>query len=161
MMATAAQLQQAIGDGLLKMRQEIIRRSQDAGQEASGETYRNITVKVEGNGLSIEGSITAPVYFHTLLRGRGPGKVPASLPDILMEWARVKGITFEDPRELVRFANATAWKIRREGSKLFRDHGYIDLTSEAQSDFEQMLEKELDAFMSAQIDENFLPDYLK
>lgn len=160
-MATVTQLQQTIGDGLLKMRQEIIRKSQDAGQEASGKTYQKIIVEVKGNDLSVEGSITAPVYFHTLLRGRGPGKVPANLPDILMEWARVKGITFEDPRELVRFANATAWKIRLEGSKLFRDHGYIDLTSEAQSDFEQMLEKELDAFMSAQIDENFLPDYLK
>ncbi len=160
-MATMAQLQQTIGDGLLKMREEIIRRSQDAGQQASGETYRNITVKVDGNDLSIEGSITAPVYFHTLLRGRGPGKIPANLPTILMEWARVKGITFEDPKDLVRFANATAWKIRKEGSELFRNHGYVDLTSEAQADFEQALEKELDNFMTAQIDENFLPDYLK
>lgn len=160
-MATMTQLQQTIGDGLMKMRQEIIRKSQDAGQEASGKTYQEIIVDVEGNDLSVEGSITAPVYFHTLLRGRGPGKVPANLPEILMEWARVKGITFEDPEELVRFANNTAWKIRLEGSKLFRNHAYIDLTSEAQSDFEQMLEKELDAFMTAQIDENFLPDYLK
>lgn len=161
MMGTASQLQKAIADGLLNMRQEIIRKSQDAGQEASGETYRRIVVEVDGNEFTIEGSITAPVYFHTLLRGRGPGKVPVELPQILMEWAKVKGITFEDPRELVRFANAVTWKMRREGSKLFRDHRYIDLVSDAQKHFEQMLDKELDAFMTSQIDENFLPDYLK
>lgn len=143
------------------MRQEIIRKSQDAGQEASGETYRRIVVEVDGDEFTIEGSITAPVYFHTLLRGRGPGKVPVELPQILMEWAKVKGITFEDPRDLVRFANAVTWKMRREGSKLFRDHRYIDLVSDAQKHFEQMLDKELDAFMTSQIDENFLPDYLK
>lgn len=78
-----------------------------------------------------------------------------------MEWAKVKGITFEDPRDLVRFANAVTWKMRQEGSKLFRDHRYIDLVSDAQKHFEQMLDKELDAFMTSQIDENFLPDYLK
>lgn len=160
-MSTAAELQQAITDGLLAMRQEIIRKSQDEGQEASGQTYRNIVVKVEGNEFTIEGSITAPVYFHTLLRGRGPGKVPVELPQILMEWAKVKGITFEDPRDLVRFANATAWKIRREGSKLYRDHTYVDLVSEAQEHFEQMLEKEIDSFLNFLISENFLPDYLK
>lgn len=160
-MGTASQLQKAITDGLLNMRQEIIRKSQDAGQEASGETYRRIVVEVDGNEFTIEGSITAPVYFHTLLRGRGPGKVPVELPQILMEWAKVKGITFEDPRELVRFANAVTWKMRREGSKLFRDHRYIDLVSDAQEHFEQMLDEELDAFMTSQIDENFLPDYLK
>lgn len=161
MMGTASQLQNAIADGLLNMRQEIIRKSQDAGQEASGETYRRIVVEVDGDEFTIEGSITAPVYFHTLLRGRGPGKVPVELPQILMEWAKVKGITFEDPRDLVRFANAVTWKMRREGSKLFRDHRYIDLVSDAQKHFEQMLDKELDAFMTSQIDENFLPDYLK
>lgn len=160
-MGTASQLQNAIADGLLNMRQEIIRKSQDAGQEASGETYRRIVVEVDGDEFTIEGSITAPVYFHTLLRGRGPGKVPVELPQILMEWAKVKGITFEDPRDLVRFANAVTWKMRREGSKLFRDHRYIDLVSDAQKHFEQMLDKELDAFMTSQIDENFLPDYLK
>lgn len=160
-MGTASQLQNAIADGLLNMRQEIIRKSQDAGQEASGETYRRIVVEVDGDEFTIEGSITAPVYFHTLLRGRGPGKVPVGLPQILMEWAKVKGITFEDPRDLVRFANAVTWKMRREGSKLFRDHRYIDLVSDAQKHFEQMLDKELDAFMTSQIDENFLPDYLK
>lgn len=161
MMGTASQLQNAIADGLLNMRQEIIRKSQDAGQEASGETYRRIVVEVDGDEFTIEGSITAPVYFHTLLRGRGPGKVPVELPQILMEWAKVKGITFEDPRDLVRFANAVTWKMRREGSKLFRDHRYIDLVSDAQKHFEQMLDKELDAFITSQIDENFLPDYLK
>lgn len=161
MMGTASQLQNAIADGLLNMRQEIVRKSQDAGQEASGETYRRIVVEVDGDEFTIEGSITAPVYFHTLLRGRGPGKVPVELPQILMEWAKVKGITFEDPRDLVRFANAVTWKMRREGSKLFRDHRYIDLVSDAQKHFEQMLDKELDAFMTSQIDENFLPDYLK
>lgn len=144
-------------EGLNKMRDEIIRNSQDAGQEASGETYRRITVEVQDNGTVIEGYILAPSYFYTLIRGRGPGGIPANLPQILVEWARAKGISFSTPEELVRFANATAWKIKREGSELYRNHLYVDLVDTPAKDFEQWLEKQIDETVNVMIEQNFVP----
>ena len=109
----AVGLEQILAEGLTQMRDEIIRASQDAGQEASGRTYAQITVQTGREGETVWGTIEAPNYFYTLIRGRGPGKIPANLGQIIMEWAKLKGITFSDPKDLVRFGNATAWITSR------------------------------------------------
>lgn len=151
-------VEQVIQEGLLQMREEIIRASQDAGQEASGRTYANITVQTETEGDTIWGTIEAPNYFYTLIRGRGPGKIPANLGQIIVEWAKLKGITFSDPEDLVRFGNATAWKIKREGSELYRNHIYVDLVDTPADNFEQYLQQHLDKAMQVLIEESFVPD---
>ena len=92
----AVGLEQILAEGLTQMRDEIIRASQDAGQEASGRTYAQITVQTGREGETVWGTIEAPNYFYTLIRGRGPGKIPANLGQIIMEWAKLKGITFSD-----------------------------------------------------------------
>lgn len=107
-------------------RNDVIQRSKDAGQEASGNTYNNIVVHVEQTDR-LRGYVTAPSYFYTLIRGRGPGGVPMNMAEIIMEWAQHKGISFDSPESLLRFARAVAWTIRREGTQLYRDHLAIDL----------------------------------
>lgn len=94
----AVGLEQILAEGLTQMRDEIIRASQDAGQEASGRTYAQITVQTGREGETVWGSIEAPNYFYTLIRGRGPGKIPANLGQIIMEWAKLKGITSRTQR---------------------------------------------------------------
>ena len=93
----AVGLEQILAEGLTQMRDEIIRASQDAGQEASGRTYAQITVQTGREGETVWGTIEAPNYFYTLIRGRGPGKIPANLGQIIMEWAKLKGIKFSEP----------------------------------------------------------------
>jgi hypothetical protein len=127
-------------------------------QEASGRTYAQITVQTGREGETVWGSIEAPNYFYTLIRGRGPGKIPANLGQIIMEWAKLKGITFSDPKDLVRFGNATAWKIKREGSELYRNHIYVDLVDTPSDNFEEYLSQHLDKMMKVLIEESFTPD---
>lgn len=146
-----------LAEGLNKMRDDVIRASRDAGQEASGKTYRNITVEVTSEQSSAQGAIYAPVYFYTLIRGRGPGKIPANLPQLIMEWARYKGITFADPRDMVRFGNAVAYKIKKEGSQLYRNHLYVDIIDTPAKAFEEWLGQQIDGVMDVLIEQNFVP----
>lgn len=141
--------------GLSQLREAIITRSRNEGQEASGETYSKIRVQVDG----YHGEIWAPVYLYTLSIGRGPGKVPLDFPAILEKWATYKGITFPNRSDLMRWANAVAWKIRREGTQLYRRHGEIDIFQTPIREFEQWLEKQLDVFYTSAIDEALIPEY--
>lgn len=152
-------IEKMLHEGLEKMREDIISKSREAGQEASGKTYASITVETKKDGETIIGAIYAPNYFHTLLVGRGPGKVPANMGQLIMEWAVAKGITFQTPKDAVRFGNAVAWKIRREGTEMYRNHRYEDLTSEAVAAFEEWLDRRIGGVMDKMIEENFIPDY--
>lgn len=138
-------------EGLDKLRLDIIAASEAAGQRASGHTYDNITVEVSQSGELVEGAIWAPDYFYTLIRGRGPGGAPANMAEIIMEWAGYKGISFSSPEELLRFANAVAWKIRREGSELYRNHLYIDIVDTPVRVFEEWLDTKIDEIMDVTI----------
>lgn len=160
-----------VQEGLLKMKDQIVRKSQEAGQEVTGKTYRNITVTVSEQDGVVHGYVDAPVYFHTLMRGRGPAKVPANMAEIIMEWARAKGLHFDTPKDLVRFANGVAWNMRLHGSKMFRDHTHIDLVSDPVAEFEQEVQRQIDENVKFAIDtsflieethqEAFLPGYIK
>ncbi len=119
--------------------EDIIRASEAAGQRASGQTYSKITREVIESPDEVTGSVFAPEYFYTLIRGRGPGKVPVNMAQIIAEWAQYKGIGFSTPEELLRFANAVAWKIRKEGSQLYRNHLYIDIIDTPVRVFEEKL----------------------
>lgn len=149
-------LEQILLEELQTMIADIIRLSEQAGQRASGRTYERIVAEVQSDGPNnLLGAVYAPSYFYTLLRGRGPGKIPADLPDIIMEWAQYKGISFATPEEMIRFARATAYKIKREGSGLFRNHEYVDLLEEPIRAFEERLEARVDGIIFAGIDSAF------
>ncbi len=152
-------LEKAIAEQLQALREGIVSRSREAGQEASGKTYRQIVAETSLGKDGVYGAIIAPVYFHTLVRGRYPGKTPYNFAELIMEWMKAKHIAPSDPKKLARFANAVAWKIRREGSKLYRDHRYIDLADTPIQMFEDWLKGELDRFMSVRFNESVLPDW--
>lgn len=69
--------------------------------------------------------ITGPQHLQTLLNGRGPtrnsepGEEP--LRKILEQWARDKGLTFDDPNMTYeRFGFLAARKMHQSGSELFQ-----------------------------------------
>lgn len=141
-------------EGLERFVSEVIQRSRNAGQEASGKTYRSISVKVDGS----HGEVWAPNYLYTLADGRGPGKVPYNFGDILIEWAKYKGISFLSPVAARRWANAVAWKIRRQGSMLFRQRKHIDLFDTSLSDLDTWLDDQLMQLYETQIEATFNPN---
>lgn len=152
------ELANIVGEELEQLIEDIIRFSRNAGQEASGQTYQNIKDHVDKGTDYVKGSVTAPVYFSTLIRGRGPAHIPANLPELIAEWAQYKGITFQTPEDALRFARATAWKIRREGSELYRNHLYIDIVDTPIKMFEERLKSRIDSFMKIQITRNLNAD---
>lgn len=144
-------LEDILREGLNQLVSNIILASEEAGQRASGKTYSQIRPETLTVGEYVQGSVYAPSYFYTLIRGRGPGNIPANMADIIIEWAGYKGISFATPQEMLRFGNAVAWKIRREGSELYRNHLYIDIVDTPIRVFEEWLEGQLDNIMDLTI----------
>lgn len=133
----------------------VIQASKEAGQEASGKTYQNITIDVYRNGGQTIGEVWAPNYFYTLIRGRGPGKTPANFTQIIMEWARYKNIVFQSESDLKRFAYFTMKKMREEGSELYRNHLYVDILDTPADRFEEWLDEQLNVLLEAEITRAF------
>ena len=148
-------IEEILKQGLTKLVDDIIEASRAARQEASGETYRHITPEVS----VMSGGVYAPSYLYILAIGRGPGKAPRDFAQIIMDWAQHKGIQFTDRKAFLRWANAVAWKIRREGNKLYRNHGNIDIFETPIREFEEWLDKQLDVFYTSAIDEAIVPEY--
>lgn len=142
-------------EGLDNLVRDIIRASEAAGQRASGKTYDNIDVELYTAGELVRGGVNAPSYFYTLIRGRGAGAVPANMVDIIKEWAEHKNISFETPEDLLRFSRAVAWKIRREGTEIFRNHLYVDIVDTPVRLFEEWLDSKLDEVMDVAITRAF------
>lgn len=113
-----------IWEELEQLRRDIIEASRKAGQEASGDTYAAIAIE---NISTSGGQLTGPAYIGVLTRGRRPGKVPYDFAEIIKEWAGYKGISFGSEEEFDRWANAVAWKIRRDGTSLWQDVGSMGL----------------------------------
>lgn len=112
--------QEIITEELETLRAEIIEASTKAGQKASGRTYEGIqAVDVTDRG----GKLVGPSYVRVLATGRRAGKVPYDFPEIIKEWAAYKGISFATERDFDRWARAVAWKIRKDGTSLWRDMG--------------------------------------
>lgn len=128
-----------LNEELQRLVLDIIEASRNAGQEASGRTYQNITHDVTSTFETTQGRVWAPDYFYTLIRGRGPGAVPYDFEEIIKDWAAYKGITFESIEALNRFANAVKWIIKREGSQLYRNNLYVDIADTPIDDFERRL----------------------
>ncbi|MFV0392409.1 MAG: hypothetical protein ACK5KP_11100 [Paludibacteraceae bacterium] len=101
---------------LEQLKNEIIFRHEQAGQVASGKTRASFSIEVSGN----RGELWGNAYVGVLETGRQPGKVPYQFRDIIKRWAIAKGLTFNDEKDLNRFAYFVAQKIAKEGTKLFR-----------------------------------------
>lgn len=119
----------------------ITARMAQQGRNASGRTVRSLEVRAADTGGSLEGDST----FLYLEHGRGPGKIPHGFYDIIKDWVIAKGISYQQfaPRNgtpeqgLTRLSGAIATSIMKNGTKLYRDHGYNDI-------FSELMETELD-----------------
>lgn len=70
-----------------------------------------------------------PAWYETLEKGRGPGKLPYEIDDILLSWAKSKGISFSNQSQARSWAFLVAKKIREEGTEQYRDKRYLDIYS--------------------------------
>lgn len=144
--------EEILREELERLLAEIVETSRRAGQQASGRTYEGMTVEhVSDSG----GQLTGPGYVGALARGRRAGKVPRDFARIIREWAAYKGISFSSEKEFDRWANAVAWKIRREGTALWREMGQYgrqeDIFATPISDFLERLSERLAAFYTTRI----------
>ena len=149
-MSIAVTSQQILQLGLENLRASIIRRSRDAGQEASGETYASI--RVEGV-TETHGELWGPTWIAVLEDGRRPGKIPYEFADRIMEWAAFKGISWAsaDPVLFERWARGVAWNIARHGTKLYRSGQKIDIFETPVADFEKWLTAKMKEFYAAYV----------
>lgn len=120
------------------LRVDIINRHIKAGQRATGNTANSLNVK---NVSDLGGELWGAEYIGVLEQGRKPGKVPYDFKQILIKWARAKGITFGSQKELNSFAYFLAKKIREEGTKTF--HQKEDIFTTPIKDFTERLVREL------------------
>lgn len=134
-----------IGNGILqnnieKLKDNIISRHVAAGQVASGRAKAGFEVKML---TPLHGQLWGKSYSGVLEQGRRGGKTPKEFRLIIERWAIAKGITFSSDADRNRFAYFVAQKIRREGTKLYRDGGSIDIFSSAIEEMKETLTKEL------------------
>lgn len=125
---------------LKDLKDNIISRHVAAGQVASGRTKAGFEVKML---TPLHGQLLGYSYSGVLERGRKSGKTPKEFRLIIERWAIAKGITFSSEADRSRFAYFVAQKIRREGTKLYRSGGSIDIFSSAIEEMKETLTKEL------------------
>lgn len=129
------------------LQRNITERQRKAGAWATGRTAGLYEVRVRPDG----GELWGAAYAGVLERGRRPGKVPYNFEALLRRWAEAKGITFADERDAMRWARAVAWKIRREGTELYRTGGTRDIFTTPIQEMTDRLVKDLGAFYEAEI----------
>ena len=136
-------------EGLSRLQADIIRRSEEAGQRASGRTYSLLRSEVteRGDGSTL-GELFGPQYLGVLEDGRRPGKAPFDFGRIIQEWAIAKGLNFAsaDPKVFERWANGVAWNIRRRGTVLYREGRQLDIFATPVKEFEAFLIAEVKAY---------------
>ena len=144
-------MEQQIGDILSKeleqLKEDIIRRHEEAGQVASGRTRAAFEVKVSDSS----GQLLGNSYAGVLERGRRGGKVPYDFKDILLRWAEAKGIYFANNTDARRWAWFVTQKIQREGTTLYRSGQTVDIFTTPIADFTERLSKQLAAGYRSEI----------
>lgn len=137
------QSKKVLDEELNELKRLIGEQHQAAGQVASGKTLSSLRIETSEK----DGVLYGRTYFGTLETGRKAGKGPENFVSIIKQWMSDKGITAQ-PIPYVRkpsdkwqpkytpeqrgeqsLSGAIAWKIQREGTKLFREGGRNDIYS--------------------------------
>lgn len=143
MIVTRADVQKVIGDELQALRSRIIANHVAAKQVASGRTKASIKVEVTEDG----GILWGRFPFGTLETGRRAGRISHNFAGIIRQWIIDKGISVSpiqyirkpserwkpkytpQERGLMNMAGAIAQKIKKEGTRLYRENGRDDIYS--------------------------------
>lgn len=117
---------------LNSIRNEIIDRHINLGQQASGETISRLKV----TATAVGGVLTGPLHIGALDRGRGPtrgggGGGGQTLQQRIFDWLQFAkfGISFSDNKERTSISFAIATKIHKEGNEIFKQGGSGLLTN--------------------------------
>lgn len=134
-------VQTILNEELDDLRLRIIANHEAAGQVASGRTRESLKVEVNDK----EGILWGRFPFGTLETGRKPGKTPRNFASIIRKWIIDKGIPvtpipyIRQPTErwqpkytpqergLMSLSSAIAYKIKTEGTSLYRSGGRNDI----------------------------------
>lgn len=128
---------------LENIKTKIAQKMASEGRNATGRSVASLKVEVGDGHATLWGSKS----FLVMERGRGPGPIPAGFTEIIMQWAKAKGISVQakanqpsDKDTVLRsFAGAVAYNIMKKGTKLYRDKRYNDIfTSVVNDELEQM-----------------------
>lgn len=135
-----ADVQEMLKRHLENVKARVTQAMADNARNASGRSVASLQVAVSDNVGTLYGSKS----FLVMERGKKPGKVPFGFRDIIKQWIIDKGISVTPipskrrdtkytpyERGLSSFAGAVAYKIMREGTKLYRDNGYNDIYTTA------------------------------
>lgn len=132
-----------IGEEFDSFMEKVIANHIRAGQKASGRTMQSIRKSITDEG----GVVFARAYFGVLETGRKPGPVPKDFRSVIRQWMRDKGISAEpipyirkpspkwqpkySPQERgdLNLAGAIAYRIKKEGTQLYRNGGRDDIYS--------------------------------
>ena len=147
------------------LRQRIIANMRSQGAVASGRTINSLRVEREKDGAMLVSDSRMP--FGVLETGRRGGRVPMGFQDIILQWMRDKGVSGtpipyttnrqhkytpqeRGDRSLAYFISR---KIRREGTRLFREGGRDTIYSQEIPKTMQRVEERVTALVSAYVDE--------
>lgn len=120
-------LYRALHEAKVRIQQNL----ETTGTNASGRTSRSLEVVVDNTS----GTLFGRQAFGTVETGRRAGRVPYGFTEIIYQWMQDKGVHAERyGRRSQRSADMSmayliAKKIAREGSKLYRDGGRVDIYS--------------------------------
>lgn len=141
------EIETILQEELEALKDDIIKRHENAKQVASGKTRDAFEIDVNG----FHGILLGAPYSAVLESGRKPGKVPYKFYEILKKWAEVKGITFETETALNRWAYFTSLKIKNEGSKLYSSGNNEDIFTTAVIEFEERLNNKIGDMFAIEI----------
>lgn len=128
-----------LAEELEELRCKIVVNHLRAGQKASGRTASSLRVEVSEDG----GTLYGRTAFDVLETGRKGGKVPRRFTEIIRAWMNAKGIKGEpipyktnrphkytpQQRGDMRLSWFISEKIRKQGTRLFRKGGRVDIYS--------------------------------
>lgn len=148
-MATIAEVLQA---HLENVKTKVAQAMADNHRNASGRSVASLNVVVNGNRGILYGSKS----FLAMERGRKGGKVPYGFVGIIKQWIIDKGISVTPipakrknvkytpyERGLNSFAGAVAYKIMKDGTRLYRDNEFNDIFTSAVNEELELMSKEL------------------
>lgn len=109
----------------------------------TGKTWASLYVYVSASRYELDCGLksSSPIAMKVQETGRGPGLIPKDFKDTIYNWSIAKGIPFKSDKERWRFAGAIAFnKIRKYGTKQFRDGPRDDIFTKPWQSYEQKLD---------------------
>lgn len=149
-----ADINEILRQHLTAIKSRIAEQMATSRRNASGRSVASLKVEV-GDGHAI---LWGSKSFIAMEKGRGPGAVPVGFTEIIMDWAKAKGISanakpgknVSKETAMRSFAGAVAYNIMKKGTKIHRTKQYDDIYTTV---LNEELEKMSDAMVINLLDQ--------